>query len=541
MKSKTKILTSVVGLFSALTLTTALGQVTYTWTNQTPANTAAPGDLGTSANWRPSDGSPVAIPSPTTGPGGIDGLTYGDEMLWDGATTGELFLTANQNQTGFSGQPWGLRWRVSSNQTSRVNVRSLVAVSAGTRSQNFMIESGAGGLTLGDHSENSLDVLMGGTNPQNHGFTNDSSNPAIINETVRWRMGGGGAHFYQFAGTGDWIVNNRLRSQNNAAIVVQKFGSGTMTWTATNVPNSLGPDNLGTPVTIAEGMMILKSFDCIHANQGIVNNAYLKYDASVGAATFPGNFSGAGTLEVSAGQLSLANANSTFSGGFVLSGGKLVAGVTENVGISGPLGIGGIISFSGGTLGFSANNTFDYSARFSTAAGQAYSFDTAGQSVTFSNNLESAGATLVKLGDGSLTLAGNNTYSGLTTVSGGTLVLQGPKTGAGNVTVADGATLDVFNNGTQVTPVTLTLGTSAGANLEFDNVSSTSTAPLAAGTIASAGMTVVSINSGTFSIGQSYPLISWTSGPAPEVSLGIVDGAGGTLTTNGNTIGCNCS
>src|SRR5262249_37903218 len=78
------------------------GQTTYTWTNQFPANTITPGDLGTATNW-----SPNGVPSPMTGPD-TNGV-YGDEMLWDGKTTGDLSLTANTAQTGGSGLPLGLR------------------------------------------------------------------------------------------------------------------------------------------------------------------------------------------------------------------------------------------------------------------------------------------------------------------------------------------------------------------------------------------------------------------------------------------------
>jgi autotransporter-associated beta strand protein len=85
------------------------------------------------------------------------------------------------------------------------------------------------------------------------------------------------------------------------------------------------------------------------------------------------------------------------------------------------------------------------------------------------------------------------------------------------------------------------VGTSAGANLEFDTVTNTLAAPLAAGTIVSAGTVSIGISSEALSIGQSYPLISWSSGSAPAVSLGIVEGGGGFLTTNGNTIRFNAT
>jgi signal recognition particle subunit SRP54 len=61
------------------------------------------------------------------------------------------------------------------------------------------------------------------------------------------------------------------------------------------------------------------------------------------------------------------------TGGLVLAGGT-VAVVSPDA-----LGSTGTLSFNGGTLQYSAANTNDYSARFSTAAGQAFMLDTAGR------------------------------------------------------------------------------------------------------------------------------------------------------------------
>ena len=179
------------------------------------------------------------------------------------------------------------------------------------------------------------------------------------------------------------------------------------------------------------------------------------------------------------------------------------------------------------------NNTFDYSSRFSSAANQAFSIDTAGQNVTFTNStgLASSGGTLTKIGSGTLTLAGPSTYSGLTTIRAGKLVFQGSKSGSGDITVGDSTALGVTSTGTPMAPGTLTLGTSGGVTLEFNDVTSTTTAPLAAGTLSSAGTVTFNISSGTLTPGQSYPLLSWTSGSAPEVSLGILNGFVGDLST----------
>ena len=528
------LINQLIFLCSAFVVPPVFGQTIYVWTNQNPILYSG-GDLALNTNWTPN-----GVPRADTGPDSKG--VYGDEMQFDGRTSGPLAVTQNgggpQTAGGGAGLPYGLRIHLTSNQTSSVTIQSPVSVSGGMRMNYFAVDTGAGGLILGDHSLNVLDIIAGVLNGQSLGFTNNSSTPSIINETVRWRLGGAGAHPFVFAGSGDWLINNRLRSSGSSAVLVQKFGPGTMTWTGTNVPNASGFDQLGS-ITIGGGTMIWKTSDLVGGSAGnpnIVHNGTLfKYDAPVGMCLVLGNISGTGAWQVNAGTLMLLGQN-TLSGNLALSGGTVVAGATEAVGLSGPLGHGGTISFSGGTLTYSTNNNYDYSSRFSTAAGQAINIDTAGQNVMFATGLGSSWGSLTKAGNGRLTLTGTSSYAGLTTVGSGTLMFQGPKPGNGNITVADTATLGVFDTGTPVTPATFILGTSTGANLQFDNIHSTTTAPLAASTLSAAGTSTININSGTFAVGQSYPLLAWAGGSAPAVNLGMVAGAGGVLSTNGNTI-----
>jgi fibronectin-binding autotransporter adhesin len=331
----------------------------------------------------------------------------------------------------------------------------------------------------------------------------------------------------------NWIVNNSIRADNNAGTTLIKEGSGTMTWTAGGQFNS----PLGSPATINGGTLILKSATLLGTQRITNNGTMLQYDSAAGACTLSGPIHGAGLLRVSAGSLTLSSSQSDFTGNIELTGGTLTLSGLQNEGGTGPLGIGGTISFNGGMLAFSVNNTYDYSPRFSTAAGQLYQLDSGGQSVLLTNDLASSGGTFTKSGSGTITLGGTSSFSGLTTISGGKLVFQGSKTGSGNITVAASTALGVTATGTQVTPATLT--TSAGAILEFNNVNSTTTAILAAGTISAGGTITINVNSGSFAVGQSYPLLSWSSGSAPAVALGTLTGAGGNLTTNGNSIQLN--
>jgi fibronectin-binding autotransporter adhesin len=541
---KTKFILFVIALCGAFATTAAFGQATGNpaQTNFVWIAAGGAGDVGTAANW-----NPTGVPSPArTG----SSANYGDIMDFDGQTTGPVFATSNGgSETGSSvgGATAGLYLHVDANQVNRVTLYTTVANSAssGMRFNSIGIDAGSGGLTLGTGSTtNCLDTLWGTMNPETQGLTNNSAYPAIINKDVRWRLGAGGAHTFVFGGTGDWYITNDIANVNSSATVIQKDGPGTMYWTAGH-NNYWGTiTTIATPLAISGGTLVLQSSSLFPANTTINMSsnaapALLEFNAVGGSQTISSSVNGNGSVQVNNGTLTLSGAN-TYTGNTILSGGELVVSGTENPGVNGPLGNGGMISFTGGTLGFSSADTYDYSSRFTNSAGQAYSFDTAaaaGNPVTLTNALTSVGGTLTKLGSGPLTLGGANTYSGLTTVSAGTLEITNGA-GSGAITVSGSGTLGVTENGLQITPSALTVG--SGGILEFNNVSSTTTAPIAVtGAVSTGGAITVNVASGSFSIGQHYPLFSWGSGSPPPVVLGTVVGAVGNLTTNGSIIQLN--
>ena len=137
-------------------------------------------------------------------------------------------------------------------------------------------------------------------------------------------------------------------------------------------------------------------------------------------ATLAGTLSGAGGMTYNGpGTLTLTGSN-TYTGGTELLSGTLSLGSADAIGPT------GTVSFGGGTLRFTAANTTDYSSRFSTAANQAYALDTNGQSVAIASSLTGTGASLTKLGSGTLALAGSNFFAGGTALSGGVLSLGTP-------------------------------------------------------------------------------------------------------------------
>ena len=534
MKTKLAILKLIVVLCAVFATTAVFGQVTYTWTN----SGAGPLDLATTNNWNPN-----GVPLPNNG--------GGDTMQFDGQSSGPVAATSNTGaQTGSSAGGVGLVVHLTSNQANSVTFYTTVANSASTgiRIKTITVDPGAGSFILGNNSTtNALDTVWGGASGEAHTWDNESTNPVIVTPNFRMRYGGGGAHTQFFQGAGDFQITNNLITANGSPTIIAKGGTGKMIWTAGSDPFTAANSSIQGPVTLNGGALILRSgtlLSGVTGTQNIQNNdgsipTLLEYDAPSQSGTIGLTILNSMNLQVNNGTLTLSAAGSSFTGTNFLSGGEVIVNAADNA-VTGPLGAGSNpIFFTGGTLGYSANNTFDYSSRFDTSSVQAYSIDTAGQNVTFATGLSSSGGSMAKLGSGTLTLSGTSSYSGATTVSAGKLVFQGSKTGSGNISVANSAALGVVVTGTQVAPGTLALGTSSGATLEFNGITSTATAPLAAGTLTSAGTVTVNVNSGTFASGQSYPLFSWTSGSAPAVSLGVLNGAVGNLTTNGNTIKLN--
>lgn len=249
-----------------------------------------------------------------------------------------------------------------------------------------------------------------------------------------------------------------------------------------------------------------------------------------------------GIIKTDSGKMVMAGRNS-YTNFTEINGGVLTVNAPENPGTNGPLGEGGQISFGGGTLQYSVSNNFDYSSRFSTAGGQFYSIDTAGQNVTYATALTSGGASLTKIGNGSLTLSGANTYSGNTIVGGGELITTTESTGEGTYEVTNGATLDVqvLSSGAQLSMSDLTLGASGTdtATLQIDTqaTGNPTQAPINVfGTLAVSGTINVQLSGTALSVGSSIPLISY-SGESIGGTLNLITPPRITATLSDNNAG----
>ena len=297
-------------------------------------------------------------------------------------------------------------------------------------------------------------------------------------------------------------------------------GANTYNGTTTISAGALevGDSILGTPGTLGAG------------TAPVVNNGTLKINSSY-AYALTNSISGSGNLiQAGSGTTTVSGTNS-FIGGIKINAGTLILGSTN------ALGNLGAISFGGGTLQYATGFTTDYSNRFDTSNGQAYRINTNGQDITFASALGGVGSSLSKLGLGTLTLNGDDTYSGVTTLSTGTLKAGSATAfGTGAINVASGAVLDL--NGQTMTSTGGLTVTGTGISNSGPLINSSTLGATYAGlvtlgsniTIKGGTGTIALTNAGTIT-GSGYAL---TLDGAAGGSIASILGTGaGTLTKAG--------
>jgi autotransporter-associated beta strand protein len=218
----------------------------------------------------------------------------------------------------------------------------------------------------------------------------------------------------------------------NGAGALTLSGANTYTGGTTLNAGTLTTGNsaaLGTGTVTVNGGSLLNSAALTLAN-AFTLNAGLTLPGTT-ALTLSGPLSGAGGLiKTGTGDLILAGANG-YIGGTTLSAGRLL------LGNSGSLGSGALTA-SGGQLDSSAALALGNAINLTGPLGLAAS----GNALSLGGTIAGTGS-LSKLGAGTLTLTGNNTYSGGTTVNAGTLLVGGNTAlGTGVLNVEGAAVLD---------------------------------------------------------------------------------------------------
>lgn len=188
----------------------------------------------------------------------------------------------------------------------------------------------------------------------------------------------------------------------------------------------------------------------------IVNNAALAVNRT-GTLALNGAISGSGTLtKLGGGTLILTGSNS-YAGGTMIGGGTVQVSSDANLG-----NVAGTLSLQGGTLRAGASFISNRTILLGSAASNR--IDTQGFDVTLAGAIgngpgNQSGNFLDKLGSGTLTLTGVNSYANRTLIAGGTLALAGAGTlGAGNLIVAPGTVFDISQTNTGARIVQLNSG-----------------------------------------------------------------------------------
>jgi autotransporter-associated beta strand protein len=274
-----------------------------------------------------------------------------------------------------------------------------------------------------------------------------------------------GNFYLGFSNTGTYNLSSGYLSCQNEYLGRSGSGSFTQSGGANNIASNLFLGYYGNGTYNLNGSGYLS---CPYENLGYsgsgnftqsggTNSAYSLYLPTNASSNGMYNLSGSGYLAAYYGEY----VGYSGTGSFTQSGGtnnanSLYIGYEGTYNLNGGLltveGMGGrsgtsIFNFNGGTLQASGNNAAFLSglSAANVQAGGAV-IDVQGFNVTISQNLlhdpslgSAADGGLTKIGAGTLTLTGSNTYTGATTITAGELLVNGSL--ASPVTVNSGATL----------------------------------------------------------------------------------------------------
>ncbi len=307
-------------------------------------------------------------------------------------------------------------------------------------------------------------------------------------------------------GSGD-IDNSGVLKVGEGELENTLFGSGSLVKTGTGELTLSGDNSYSGGTTITGGTLTADHADSLGRGD-IANSGVLQ----VGEGELENTLSGSGSLvKTGTGELTLSGDND-YSGGTTISGGTLTADHADSLGTgaianSGVLqvgegelentlsGSGSLVKTGSGELTLSGDNGYSGGTTITGGTLIADNADSLGTGAVANSgvlqvgegeleNTLSGSGSLVKTGTGELTLSGDNSYSGTTTITDGTLI-------AANVNALGGGNID--NSGT--------LMLDANGAFELANVTTHTgaTTALAAGSTLDAGQ-LTQENGSTLSI-----------------------------------------
>jgi len=221
---------------------------------------------------------------------------------------------------------------------------------------------------------------------------------------------------------------------------LEKLGTGTLTLAGTNTYAGSTTISNGTLVIGGNGSLGSGTYGGF-----VVNNGNFIYNSTTNQSlsnrmSGTGNLTqnGTGTLTLSLDPLF----NNTYTGNTTINGGVL------RISSDGQLGnTTSQLVLNGGTLWTTANLTLNVSRSVILGANGGTFDQTTGTALTYAGVIDGAGS-LNKVGMGTLTLSGANTYTGATNVSAGAFNVSGTLADTTKVNVSSGATYNVLSNDT---------------------------------------------------------------------------------------------
>ena len=194
---------------------------------------------------------------------------------------------------------------------------------------------------------------------------------------------------------------------------------------------------------------------------------------------------GGGLIKQGSGILTLTGLN-LYSGGTTIQGGL--------INFASPLNLGsGLITMNGGGLQWAAGNTTDISFQLAALGAGGGVFDTNGNNVALSQTISGTGS-LTKQGQGSLTLAGNNLYSGGTTVTGGVINFTSANSfGSGQITLSGGGLQWAAGSTADISSKLAPLGTGGGTFDINGNIVTLASAITGSGGLTKQGLGVLTL------------------------------------------------
>lgn len=388
-------------------------------------------------------------------------------LVGDNAYTGGTTVSNGILQIGNGGTSGSVMGNITNNAALVFN-RSDASTHAGVISGNgTLAKLGAGALTLTANNTYTGATTVDVGTLRIEGTTASSGFAIASSAVLELIPVSDYAASVTFSGSGTLRKSGTASARWAEAAATFALGSGSLidVQTGTFVGGSNANDvwtNNKSDLNVADGAI----FNGVEANvrvdaltgSGTIRSGFngagyqgFTFGVDNGSGTFsgvladnPGAGVGAHYIKAGSGTQTLAESN-THTGGTTIQAGTLA------LGHAGALGSTGTISFTGGTLQFSAANTTDYSSRFANTSGQVYGIDTNGQNVTLASRVASLNGSLTKTGAGSLTFSGAADNTALAVVvNAGTVVLAKDSTadvhaiGGG----APAANLIVYNGGT---------------------------------------------------------------------------------------------